>query len=212
MPWNTRYAALADVISGKLPVFVDASRPSQIEAAVAWAKRRGYKIVIVGGSGAGECAPMLAEHDVPVMLRGTHRLPLARHHAHDEIFRTPERLRQAGVLFSIGNAESGAFAPAQERDLPHQAATAAAYGLPAGAALRSVTLSPAEIAGVGDELGSVEPGKAATLLVTTGNPLELTSEVLVAYIDGRRIDLSDRQKMLVEKYREKYRQQEEAKR
>ena len=144
------------------------------------------------------------------MLRGTHRLPLARHHAHDEIFRTPERLRQAGVLFSIGNSGSGAFAPAQERDLAHQAATAAAYGLPAGAALRSVTLSPAEIAGVGDELGSVEPGKCATLIVTTGNPLELTSEVLVAYIDGRRIDLSDRQKMLVEKYREKYRQLEQA--
>ena len=63
---------------------------------------------------------------------------------------------------------------------------------------------------MGDELGSVEPGKCATLIVTTGNPLELTSEVLVAYIDGRRIDLSDRQKMLVEKYREKYRQLEQA--
>lgn len=209
VPWNTRYAALADVISGKLPVYVDASRPSQIEAAVAWAKRRGYRIVIVGGTAAGECAPMLAEQDVPVMLRGTHRLPLARHHAHDEVFRTPERLRQAGVLFSIGNSGSGAFAPAQERDLAHQAATAAAYGLPAGAALRSVTLSPAEIAGVGDELGSIEPGKCATMIVTTGNPLELTSKVLVAYIDGRRIDLSDRQKMLVEKYREKYRQLDE---
>lgn len=210
VPWNTRYAALADVVSGKLPVYVDASRPSQIEAAVAWAKRRGYRIVIVGGPGAGECAQMLAEQDVPVMLRGTHRLPLARHHAHDEIFKTPERLRQAGVLFSIGNSDSGAFAPAQERDLAHQAATAAAYGLPAGAALRAVTLSPAEIAGVGDELGSIEPGKSATLIVTTGNPLELTSEVLVAYIDGRNIDLSDRQKMLVEKYRERYRQLEEA--
>ncbi|MEC8558908.1 MAG: amidohydrolase family protein [Planctomycetota bacterium] len=209
IPWNTRYAALSGVISGEVPVYLDASRPSQIESGVAWAKGRGYRVVIVGGAGSGSCARMLAEEDVPVMLKGTHRLPLARHHAHDEIYGTPERLREAGVLFSIGNSESGAFAPAQERDLAHQAASAAAHGLPAGAALRSVTLSPAEIAGVGDELGSIETGKSATLIVTTGNPLELTSEVLVAYVDGRRIDLSDRQKMLAEKYREKYQQIED---
>ena len=72
--------------------------------------------------------------------------------------------------------------------------------------MRAVTLSPAEIAGLGDELGSIERNKAATLLVTTGNPLEITSDILVAFVDGRRIDLDDRQKTLVRKYREKYRQ------
>jgi hypothetical protein len=203
VPFNARFASVGTILSGERPVFIDASRASQIEAAVAWSKRRGYKAVIVGGTAAPECATLLAEQGIPVIYRGTHRLPLARHASHDEVFKAPERLRKAGILFSIGNADSE---PAHERSLAHQAATAAAYGLPPGAALRSVTLSPAEIAGIDADLGSIEPGKAATILITTGNPLEITSETLVAFIDGRRIDLSDRQKQLVVKYREKYRQ------
>ena len=111
--------------------------------------------------------------------------------------------RKAGVLFSIGN---GSGEPQHERNLAHQAGTAGAYGLPPGAALRSITLSPAEIAGIDDRLGSIEAGKSATLIITTGNPLEITSDVLVSFIDGRRIDLSNRQSNLVGKYREKYRQ------
>lgn len=203
VPWNARYAALSEVLEGREPVFIDASRPSQIETAVAWARERGMRPIIVGGAGAADCAELLAEHEVPVMLRGTHRLPLNRHDPVESPFTTPRDLHAAGVLFSIGNADSE---PGHERGLGHQAATAAAHGLPRGAALRSVTLSAAEIAGIDDTLGSVEPGKAATLLVTTGDPLEITSETLVAWIDGRRIDLDDRQKMLLRKYREKYRQ------
>jgi imidazolonepropionase-like amidohydrolase len=203
IPFNARFAALSSVISGEAPLFIDASRASQIESAVAWSKRRGYEIVIVGGTASAECAPLLAQHGVPVMIKGMHRLPMTRHADHDAIYRTPERLRKAGVLFSIGN---GSGEPQHERNLAHQAGTAGAYGLPAGAALRSITLSPAEITGIDDRLGSIEEGKSATLIVTTGNPLEITSDVLVSFIDGRRIDLSNRQKTLVNKYREKYRQ------
>lgn len=203
IPYNARFAALSDVISGDAPLFIDASRASQIESAVAWSRRRGYDIVIVGGTASAECAPLLARHEVPVMIKGMHRLPMTRHSDHDAIFRTPERLRKAGVLFSIGN---GSGEPQHERNLAHQAGTAGAYGLPAGAALRSITLSPAEIAGIDDQLGSVEEGKAATFIITTGNPMEITSDVLVSFMDGRRIDLSNRQTSLLNKYREKYRQ------
>lgn len=203
VPFNARFESVGSIIRGERPVYIDASRASQIEAAVAWAKRRGYRAVIVGGTAAPDCARLLAEENIPVIYRGTHRLPMTRHAGHDAVFTAPEKLRRAGVLFSLGNADSE---PAHERNLAHQAGTAAAYGLPPGAALRSITLSPAEIAGIDHELGSLEPGKAATLLLTTGSPLEITSETLVAFIDGRRIDLSDRQKQLVEKYREKYRQ------
>ena len=162
VPFNARFAALAPVLEGEEPVFMDASRASQIESAVAWARNRGLEVIIVGGSDAASCAELLAEHEIPVMLRGTHRLPLNRHDPHDSPFTTPETLRAAGVLFSIGNADSE---PAHERGLGHHAATAAAHGLPRGTALRSVTLSPAEIVGIDDELGSLEAGKAATLLV-----------------------------------------------
>jgi imidazolonepropionase-like amidohydrolase len=95
---------------------------------------------------------------------------------------------------------------ANERNLPYTAARAVAYGLAPDAALRAITLYPAHILGVGDTLGSIEEGKAATLIVTDGDPLEVTTKVERAWIDGREIDLSNKQTKLYRKYREKYRQ------
>jgi imidazolonepropionase-like amidohydrolase len=85
-------------------------------------------------------------------------------------------------------------------------ATAAAYGLPREEALRSVTISAAEILGLGTSHGAVEPGRSATIIVTSGDPLEITTDTLIAFIDGREIDLGSRHKALYAKYREKYRQ------
>ena len=91
------------------------------------------------------------------------------------------------------------------RNLPYQAATAVAYGLPKEEALRAITLYPAQILGVADRVGSLETGKDATIIVTTGDPLEIPSQVTLEFIQGRKIDLSDKQKLLYEKYKEKYR-------
>jgi imidazolonepropionase-like amidohydrolase len=77
--------------------------------------------------------------------------------------------------------------------------------LPKEEALKAVTLYPAQILGVTDRLGSLEAGKAATLIVTNGDPLDFPTQVESAYIDGRKIDLSNRQTQLRDKYREKYR-------
>jgi imidazolonepropionase-like amidohydrolase len=112
----------------------------------------------------------------------------------------PARLYEAGVRFAIA---SGAGA-AHERNLNHNAGTAVAHGLPPDAALQAVTASAAEIVGIGPTHGTLEPGKAATLIVTTGDPLQITTDVVIAYIDGRRIDLGDRHKALYEKYLKKY--------
>jgi imidazolonepropionase-like amidohydrolase len=84
---------------------------------------------------------------------------------------------------------------------------AAAFGLPRDEALKAVTLYPAQLTGVADQLGSLEPGKAATLIVTNGDPLDFPTNVEAAYIDGRKIDLTNRQTRLRDKYREKYRRQ-----
>ena len=82
---------------------------------------------------------------------------------------------------------------------------AAAYGLPKEEALKAITLYPAQIFGVDDRVGSLETGKDETLIVTTGDPLEITTQVELEFIEGRRVDLSSRHSMLFEKYREKYR-------
>ncbi len=199
---DMRFEGMRAALAGEQPVFGRAAQMGQIESAVAWAKRRDLDIVIVGGIEADEVLPLLLKYDIPVIISGTHRLPLRRHDAYDRIFTLPKRLHEAGIRYAIAPGTE----PAHVRNLNHIAATAAAYGLPKTEALRSVTLHAANILGVGDELGSLEPGKAATLIVTSGDPLEITTDTLMAFIDGRRIDLGTRQTQLYDKYREKYRQ------
>ncbi|NNM27212.1 MAG: amidohydrolase family protein [Phycisphaerales bacterium] len=199
---DLRYEAMRPVLDGDRPVFVRAASAAQIESAVAWAVRRGFSIVIVGGAQSSRVLPLLKKHDVPVIVGGLHRMPAARHIRYDEPFTLPAELYEAGVRFAIASGSG----PAHERNLNHNAATAAAYGLPKDIALRAVTLAPAEIFGQADRLGSIEVGKAATLIVTTGDPLEIVTDTLLAFIDGRAIDLGSRHKTLYAKYREKYRQ------
>ena len=199
---DQRYEGMRATMRGDAPLFVRAASATQIESAVTTALRRGMRPVIVGGRDADRVAPLLVEHDVPVIISGTHRRPGDRHDAYDRPFTLPTALDDAGVRFAIA---SGAETP-HERHLNHNAATAAAYGLDRDAALRAVTLSAAEILGVGDVLGSITEGKAGTLILTDGDPLEITTTVVAAWIDGRRIDLSSRHTMLYEKYQQKYEQ------
>ncbi|MHC5114327.1 MAG: amidohydrolase family protein [Planctomycetota bacterium] len=199
---DLRFEAMRGVVTGAKPVYVRAASSGQIESAVAWGARRGYRIVIVGGREADRVIPLLKAHDVPVIIPGVHRMPSARHGDYDEPFTLPKRLHEAGVRFCVASGSGSAH----ERNLNHNAATAAAYGLPRDVALKAVTQFPAEILGVGDRLGTLDPGKNATLIVTTGDPLEITTDTLMAFIDGRRVDLGNRQKSMEAKYREKYRQ------
>jgi len=199
---DLRYEAMRAAIEGRKPVFIRANSAGQIESAVAWAVGRELNPVIVGGEEADEAIPVLARHDVPVIIGGTHRLPDQRHDAYDSPFTLPKRLHDGGVRFAISTGGGAAH----ERNLNHIAATAAAYGLPKEEALRAVTQRAAEILGVGDRYGTIERGKSATLILTTGDPLEITTDTLVAFVDGRSIDLGSRHKRLYAKYREKYRQ------
>jgi len=199
-PIDLRLASMQPVLDALTPVFIHANGAAQIRSAVAWANRWNLKVVIVGGAEADQCIDILKEHDTPVIIVGTLRMPSRRDAPFDEPFTLPHRLNQAGVRFCIASGEE----PAHERSLPYHAGKAVAYGLPPDIALRSITLSAAEILGVGVTLGSIEPGKVATLLITTGNPLEITSEVRAAYIDGSTVDLDNKHKALDRKYRHRF--------
>ncbi|MGA1709021.1 MAG: amidohydrolase family protein [Phycisphaerales bacterium] len=203
MALDRRLAAVTETLEGAKPIFVTCGSTSQVEAAIAFAARRGLRLVIVGGPGTLEVADLLAERDIPVVVDGVHRLPTNRHDRPFEPFELAGKLHAKGVRVAIAAAEE----PAHERNLPHQAATAAAHGLPAPAALAAITRVPAEIVGIADRYGSLEPGRSATLLVLDGPPLEVSSATVAAYIDGRPIDLSSRQSRQREKYLEKYRRQ-----
>jgi imidazolonepropionase-like amidohydrolase len=197
---DVRWEAMLPVLEKQLPLFVNAEEILQIEAAVAFARAEDLRLVILGGYDAPEAAALLRRHDVPVIVSAIHRLPRRRGDPYDAAYTVPARLHAAGVRFAIANGGSW-----NERNLPYAAATAAAYGLPAEQALRAITLGAAEILGIADRVGSLETGKDATLILTTGDPLEQTTQVTRAWIGGRAVDLADRHKTLYEKYREKYR-------
>ncbi len=202
---DLRYAGMKPVLDGSKPVFIRANQVEQIESAVLWAVGRGLKPVIVGGADADKCADLLKKHDVGVIITGTHTEPARRDDPYDDSFTRPARLEAAGIRWCLGTT-GGSFETAHERNLPYHAATAVAYGLDRDKALRGITLSAAEILGVADELGSLDLGKRATLIITDGDPLEITTNVEMAFIDGRAIDLENKQTALAKKYREKYRQ------
>lgn len=198
---DVRWEAMIPVLEGKVPVVVWASEVQQIQAAVAWAQREKIKLIIGGGHDAWRVAELLKKHDVPVLAGGIHRLPGHRFDEYDDAFTLPKKLHDAGIRFAIISQDE---AP-HERSLPYQAATAAAYGLPKEEALKALTFYPAQIFGIADRVGSLEVGKDATLIVTTGDPLEIKTNVEMEFIQGRKIELTSRHTKLYEKYKEKYR-------
>ena len=200
---DLRWDALMPVFDGKLPLFVHASTLAQIQAALAWAKEMQLKIVLVDGDDAWRVAAQLKESDIPVILGPATSLPPRRDDDYDSAWSSAAKLQAAGVRFCI--ASNGRGAETNERNVGYEAGLAAGYGLPKEEALKAVTLYPAQILGVADRLGSLEQGKAATLIVTNGDPLDFPTQVEIAFIDGRKIDLSNRQTRLRDKYREKYR-------
>jgi imidazolonepropionase-like amidohydrolase len=198
---DLRWEAMIPVLEGKVPVVVWAEEIQQIQSAVSWAEAEGVRLIIGGGHDSWRVTGLLREKRIPVIVGGTHRLPYRRFEGFDTPFALPAKLAAAGVQFAIMNPDD----TAHERSLPYEAATAAAYGLPKDEALKAITLYPAQIFGIADRVGTLEPGKDATLIVTTGDPLEIRTQVEMGFIEGRQIDMSNKQTALYKKYQVKYR-------
>jgi imidazolonepropionase-like amidohydrolase len=201
-PQDLRWEAMLPVLKGERPVFVHADDAAQIRHALGLGERHGLKLVIVGGADAARFAPVLKARGVPVIIAGVHSLPQRRDDAYDARYTLAAQLAQAGVVFCIAG-EGGAFAAATERNLPYQAATAIAHGLPRDEALKAITLYPAQILGVADRLGALAPGLLASFIVTDGDPLETATQVERIFIQGREVDTGNRQKRLEQKYQQK---------
>lgn len=192
-------AALVPAVRGQMPVLFTAERASEIRAAVEFAREMKLKPIILGGRDAWQVTDLLKQHDVPVLLSTVMDLPSREDDPYDVNFSAPAKLQRAGVRFAITSGDGGAEA----RNLPYTAGMAAAFGLPRDAALRSVTLSPAQILGLGDRLGSIEVGKMANLVVTDGDVLEARTKVRALFIDGRPIPLSTKHEVLYETFKDR---------
>jgi imidazolonepropionase-like amidohydrolase len=193
-------------VRGELPITVHADEIRQIRAAVHWAATNHHKIILAGGRDAWMAADLLATNKVPVVYEHTYTLPARDTESYDVHFRAPALLQRAGVQvsFSLG---SDSFDAALIKNLPYSAAQAVAFGLPEAEALKGLTLYPAQLAGVADRFGSLEPGKDATLFASDGDILDIRSHVTRMWVGGQEVSLESRHTRLYEKYKNRPRPQ-----
>lgn len=196
---DLRLAALAPYAKGEKLVVLHADERMEILDALQLASDLKLKAVLSGAAEAWKVAAEIKASGLPVLVAGTLNTPSRDYDPYDSAYANPARLHEAGVPFAIRSAP-GASSPRNSRILPYEAATAAAFGLPEEEAVRAVTLSPARILGVDDQLGSLEVGKRANLVVTSGHLLQPTTPVLLLFVDGKPIAPESRHTRLAEKY------------
>jgi imidazolonepropionase-like amidohydrolase len=192
---DLKLEALVPVVRGQLPLLIFADRSREIRNAIEFCDKQNLKMILAGGSEAYKLKDLLRSRSIAVILRPVLTLPLYEDDPYDRLLSQPAELSAAGVKFAFGSFDNS-FA----RRLCQNAANAVAYGLPYDEALKAVTLYPAQIFGLADQVGTLESGKVANVIVTNGDPLEITSEVRYLFIRGQFTSLDNRHKRLFEKY------------
>jgi imidazolonepropionase-like amidohydrolase len=197
---NPPYEAMMAAVSGRIPVMIHADDLRQIKAALKWSETNHLNMVLVGGRDAPLVAALLAAQKVPVIFEHVFSNPRREEDAYDINFRAAEVLRKTGVplAFAMG---PGSMEVTMARNLPYEAAQAVAFGLPENEALKALTLTPAQILGVADRLGSIEAGKEASLFVSDGGILDIRSHVTRMWIAGKELSLENRHTRLYERYK-----------
>ena len=201
---DLRLESMIPFIIYKDPIHVKANDVRQIEAAVKWSNKHDLNIVIVGGKDSWMVPELLVENNIPVILLGVQVTPRRRFEPIHLPYKIPSILQNNGVHYCI-SLDPGYPMDGHVRTLPDEAMRAVTWGLTKDQALRSITLSAAEILGVDEQVGSLDLGKDATFFIADNEPLNQFNNPIKAFIKGREIDLSDRQKNLWKKYQEKYR-------
>lgn len=189
------YEAMRPLFRKEVPAIINANGADQIRAAVAFGRKWGFRTVIQGGSDAWKVRKFLADENVPVILGAIEQAPTDSV-PYDEIYAQPGLLYDAGVKFAFSTGQGS-----NARHVVFHAALAVAYGLKPEGALKALTIYPAEIFGADKEIGSVEKGKLANLFITTGDPMDLRTQVVGVFIKGREVPDDDRHHRLYIKYK-----------
>ena len=200
--FNPSWEAMIPFISGKMPMIIHADDKRQIISALNWAEQREYNIVISGGRDSWKIAERIASNNVPVIFRHVFTAPTQGNLPFDTHFRAPSILANAGVELSIGFMLGG-WSAANQRNLPYCAAQSIPHGFKRKDALASITINPAKLMGVHDQLGTLEKGKDATFIACSGDIFDLRTSVEHMRIAGQEVDLSSRHTRLFEKYQKR---------
>jgi imidazolonepropionase-like amidohydrolase len=198
---NLKFQAVKSLFDKKQKLFIHCDQVRQMLVAIDFVKEFGFDVVIVGASESWQIASLLKQNNISVILQDEHSLPATEDDDIDQPYKTPAILQKAGVLFSLNDHNE----ETRYRNLAFNAGTAAAYGLGKEGALQAITLNAAKILGVDDRTGSIEAGKDANIIISEGDILDMkTSIITQAFIQGRNVDLNNKQKQLYERFRGKY--------
>ena len=192
--------ALIPIVEGRLPLMVNADQASDIDAVLRLARETNVRVIIAGGAESWKVADRLAAANVPVVVGSMSNIPTS-FAALGSRQETAGLLQQAGVkVILIGNG-SGDETTFNVRNLKYDAGVAVAFGMKWEDALRSITLTPAEVLGVANRIGSLQPGRDANVVVWSGDPFEFATRAERVLIRGREITGPSRQDELMERYK-----------
>ena len=193
--------ALVPVLEGRVPLIVSVDRASDIETAMKIAREYGIRLIVMGGAEAWMVADRLAAAKIPVLTGAMNNVPT-------QFATLGQRQENAGLLAKagvpvtlIGNAEGGSTDAFTARNVRYEAGNAVAYGMEWNAALRAITLTPAEIFGVADQVGSLAAGKRADVVVWSGDPFEFSSHAERVFVNGRESSTTTREDLLENRYK-----------
>ena len=188
--------ALVPVVRGEMPLALIAHKAGDLVAALRLREEYpALRLVLLGAADGWMVADRLAAAKVPVVVNPMDNIP-----TFDRLGTTLEnaaRLHRAGVDLLFGS-----FDAHNARNLRQAAGNAVSYGMPWEAALRAVTLAPARAWGIADRYGSLEPGKDADVVVWDGDPFELMTTAEHVFIRGEDMPRDNRQRELLERYRD----------
>ena len=193
--------ALVPVVEGRLPLLFAVDRASDIEAALILARDYNLRLMIGGGAEAWMVAGKLAAARVPVLTGAMNNIP----GSFSTLGQRQENaglLRRAGVTVAlIGNAGGGDEEAFNVRNIRFEAGNAVTYGMTWDDALRAITLTPAELFGVSDRVGSLQPGRDGDVVIWSGDPFEFASQPERVFIRGQELTTPSRQDLLEQRYR-----------
>lgn len=196
--YNPEMAAMLPVFQGEMPILLEVNQSKAIESAIKWVKERKIKAIFTGVAEGWRVADKLAAANIPVITGPMLDMPTRASDRYDTPYANPGLMHKAGVKVAIRSNDTE-----NVRNLPFNAGFAAAYGMGKEAALKAVTIVPAELFGVADRLGSLEKGKSATLFVSDGDPFETKTNVKFVFIDGWNVPLDSRHIRLYNEFLER---------
>lgn len=198
LDYNPQMEAMLPVIRGEMPILLEVNQASAIESAIKWVAEKKVKAIFTGVAEGWRVADKIAAANIPVITGPMMSMPTRTSDRYDTPYANAGKMHKAGVKVAIRSNETE-----NVRNLPFNAGFAAAYGMGKEAALKAVTIVPAEIFGVDDRLGSLEKGKSATLFVTDGDPFETKTHVKHLFIDGWSVPLDSRHIRLYNEFLER---------